>query len=100
MIIPQGCFAFDINENNVRTDLFDIAPRDDIFAALAEKTEKFARSRDNDFFKTTGTDIEFNVAYITETGAVPTIDDFFLTEITKAHDKTSHLNYILIYAMD
>lgn len=79
MTVPQGCFAFDVYQNNVRSDLFDVAPRDDVFAAVSEEAEEFAGSRYNDFFQTTGTDIEFNIAHEAQPGAVPAIDDFFLT---------------------
>ena len=50
MRILQGCFAFDVHQNDIRTDLFDIAPRDNILAGISPESEKFSGSRYNDFF--------------------------------------------------
>jgi len=64
MTVPQGCFAFNVYENDVRSDLFDIAPRDNIFAAVSEEAEEFSRSRYDDFFKASGTEVEFHISHI------------------------------------
>ena len=87
MTVPQGCFAFDVNQNDVRSDLFDITPRNDIFAGIAPKSEEFPRSRHNDFFQASGTDVEFHIAYKAQSGAVSAVDDFLLTQIAQTHDK-------------
>ena len=53
-----------VHQNDVRTDLFDVTPRDDIFAGIPEESEKFSGTRNDDFFNTTGTKIELHIAHI------------------------------------
>lgn len=90
MMIPQGCFAFNVHQDDVRADLLDVAPRDDVFAAVTEETEEFSRTGNDYFLDTTGTDVKFHIAYKPQTGAIPTVDDFLLTQIAQTHGKSSY----------
>ncbi len=78
MMIPQGCFAFNVHQDDVRADLLDVAPRDDVFAAVPEETEEFTRPRHDDFLNTAGTEVKLYIAHKTQTGAVSAVDDFLL----------------------
>ena len=95
MTVPQGCFTFDVHENNVRSDLFDVAPGDDIFTGIAEEAEELARPGYNDFFKTTGAQVEFHVTHIAQTGTVPAVDDFLLTQIVQTHGEDLSFKLII-----
>lgn len=78
MTFLQGCFAFDVYQNNIRADLLDITPRNHIFAGITEETEEFPRARYDDFFETSGTNVEFYIAYKAQSGAISAVDDFLL----------------------
>lgn len=88
MMIPQGCFAFDVYENDIRTDLFDVTPRDNVFAGIPPEAEEFSGTGYDDFLKATGTEIEFHISYIAQSGTVPAVDYFLLSQIVKSHEKS------------
>ena len=100
MTVPQGRFTFDVHKNNIRADLFDITPRDDIFAGIPEEPEEFARSRYDDFLQTSGAKVEFHITDKAQTGTISAVDDFLLTQIAKTHgENPPKKQYIILYVV-
>lgn len=88
MRIFQGRFAINVNQNNIRSDLLDVAPRNHIFAGIPPEAEEFSGTGYDDFLKATGTEIEFHISHIAQSGTVPAVDYFLLSQIAKSHEKS------------
>jgi predicted naringenin-chalcone synthase len=78
--------------------LFDAAYADYIFMVPAENTPDFAGTGYNNMSNMAGADIEFNITDITESLAVPAVDDFLLPKLTDAHSITHIVSWFIICA--
>jgi len=78
MAFLQTGFAVDVDQNDVRADLFDAAPGDNIFMLRAPEPEQLTGAGNNQLFQTAGGQVKFNVPDKAESCAVTAVDNFLL----------------------
>ncbi len=78
-------FFFNLDQDDIGTDLADTFPGNDVFGIAAEKTADFCRTGNNDCFHKSGTDIDIHIAYTAKRTAGTGVDHFFLPQFTDSH---------------
>lgn len=73
----QGFFRADLNQYDVRSNLTDFIPWDDIFLFGSKQAYKAAWTRDDDGADTAGLFIKNQVTYLSKTPAVAPVDHIF-----------------------
>lgn len=83
-----------LDQNDVRSDLYDIAPWNDNIRPAVEKTEKLAVARHDNGIDPSLPQVQVQIAHLTEFFAVHDIDDILRLEIRNFHDFiTTNLKY-------
>ena len=78
-------FFFNLDQDDIGTDLADTFPGNDVFGIAAEKTADLCRTGNNDCFHKSGTDIDIHIAYTAKRTAGTGVDHFFLPQFTDSH---------------
>lgn len=78
-------FFFNLDQDDIGTDLADTFPGNDVFGIAAEKTADLCRAGNNDCFHKSGTDIDIHIAYTAKRTAGTGVDHFFLPQFTDSH---------------
>lgn len=84
-MLALDIFQTDIHQNNVRSDLYDPFPWNNIFHTRSKQTKKMSTFRDNQCPYAAGALIYLKICNISDTSTVSNINDFLLAQITKAH---------------
>lgn len=75
-------FFFDLNEDDIVTNLTDAAPRNDVFTFAAGKKTEFTGTRYDQCCDFAGFAVKFQIDRTAETAAGAGVDDFFLSKLT------------------
>lgn len=78
-------FFFNLDQDDIGTNLADTFPGNDVFGIAAEKTADLCRTGNNDCFHKSGTDIDIHIAYTAKRTAGTGVDHFFLPQFTDSH---------------